>query len=108
MKAIKCIFPSFQISALMNKKVWLNCGGSIIIEETEALTAIDVNTGRYIGSRNLEETVLVDLCPQGEGIWFDVGELGALITRLARRKPEAPHHVINFLGEVFKPWGDEE
>lgn len=48
-----------EITGLMNKKVWLNCGGYIVIEETEALTAIDVNTGRYLGSRNLEETVLV-------------------------------------------------
>jgi ribonuclease G len=48
-----------EISGLMNKKVWLNCGGYIVIEETEALVAIDVNTGRYLGSRNLEETVLV-------------------------------------------------
>jgi len=57
---------------------------------------------------NLEETVLVDLCPQGEGVWFDGGEVGSLIAQLARRKPEAPHNVINFLGEVFKPWDDEE
>jgi len=48
-----------EISGLMNKKVWLNCGGYIVIEEAEALVAIDVNTGRYLGSRNLEETVLV-------------------------------------------------
>lgn len=48
-----------EISGLMNKKVWLSCGGYLVIEETEALTAIDVNTGRYLGSRNLEETVVV-------------------------------------------------
>ncbi len=46
-----------EISALRSKKVWLNCGGYIIIDETEAMTVIDVNTGRYIGKHNLEETV---------------------------------------------------
>ncbi len=38
--------------------MWLKSGGYIIIETTEALTAIDVNTGRYVGKRNLEETIL--------------------------------------------------
>ncbi len=46
-----------EISNLRNRKVWLNCGGYIVIDETEALTAIDVNTGRYVGKHNLEETV---------------------------------------------------
>lgn len=40
-----------------NRKVWLNCGGFITIDKTEALTAIDVNTGKFTGSKNLEETV---------------------------------------------------
>jgi ribonuclease G len=42
----------------LGKKVWLKSGGYIVIEMTEALTAIDVNTGRYVGKRNLEETIL--------------------------------------------------
>ncbi len=46
-----------EISGLRAKKTWLNCGGYIVIEETEAMTVIDVNTGRYIGAHNLEETV---------------------------------------------------
>jgi Zn-finger nucleic acid-binding protein len=55
---------------------------------------------------NLEAVVLVDLCPQGEGIWFDGGEVRILIGQLARKtpaKPGLPHNVINFLEEVFKP-----
>ncbi len=47
-----------EISSLRVKKVWLNCGGYIVIDETEAMTVIDVNTGRYVGKHNLEETVL--------------------------------------------------
>ncbi|MEW6234508.1 MAG: Rne/Rng family ribonuclease [Candidatus Omnitrophota bacterium] len=46
-----------EIEGLRSKKVWLHCGGYIIIDETEAMTVIDVNTGRYVGKHNLEETV---------------------------------------------------
>ncbi|HNT56460.1 MAG TPA: Rne/Rng family ribonuclease [Syntrophales bacterium] len=47
-----------DIKRILNRKVWLKSGGYITIEETEALTAIDVNTGKYVGKRNLEETIL--------------------------------------------------
>ena len=47
-----------QIEEALNKKVSLKSGGSIIIETTEAMTVVDVNTGRYTGASNLEETVL--------------------------------------------------
>ena len=47
-----------EIQRALEKKVWLKSGGYIVIEMTEALTAIDVNTGRYVGKRNLEETIL--------------------------------------------------
>ncbi len=47
-----------EVNKALDKKVWLKSGGSIIIETTEALTAIDVNTGRYVGKRNLEDTIL--------------------------------------------------
>ncbi len=46
-----------QEEKLKMRKIWLNCGGFITIDPTEALTAIDVNTGKYIGKNNLEETV---------------------------------------------------
>jgi ribonuclease E len=46
-----------QIHKALDRKVWLPSGGSLIIEHTEALTVIDVNTGRNVGSTNLEETV---------------------------------------------------
>jgi hypothetical protein len=47
-----------QIDAMLGRKVWLKSGGYLIIDQSEALTAIDVNTGRYVGKRDLEETVL--------------------------------------------------
>jgi ribonuclease G len=47
-----------EVQRALSKKVWLKSGGYIVIETTEALTAVDVNTGRYVGKRNLEETIL--------------------------------------------------
>jgi ribonuclease G len=46
-----------EISRATEKKVWLRSGGYIIIESTEALSVIDVNTGRFVGKRNLNETI---------------------------------------------------
>jgi len=46
-----------QLHKALDRKVWLPSGGSLIIERTEALTVIDVNTGRNVGSSSLEETV---------------------------------------------------
>lgn len=46
-----------DISRALDKKIWLRCGGYIIIEDTEALTVIDVNTGRFVGKNDLEETI---------------------------------------------------
>jgi ribonuclease G len=47
-----------EISKALGRRVWLKSGGYIVIDHTEALTVIDVNTGRYVGKRNLEETIL--------------------------------------------------
>ncbi|MGL5316293.1 MAG: Rne/Rng family ribonuclease [Peptostreptococcaceae bacterium] len=46
-----------QIEKVLNKKVWLKSGGYLIIEKTEALTVIDVNTGKFTGNLKLGETV---------------------------------------------------
>lgn len=46
-----------EINRALGRKVWLKSGGYLIIDQTEALTAVDVNTGRYVGKRNLEETI---------------------------------------------------
>lgn len=47
-----------EIEKITKRKVWLKSGGYIIIDKTEALTVIDVNTGKYTGQSNLEDTVL--------------------------------------------------
>lgn len=56
------IFENFgiqkQIDDAFHRQVWLKCGGYIVIDETEALVAIDVNTGRNKGARDVEKTIL--------------------------------------------------
>lgn len=56
------IFDNFgiemEVDAMLREKVWLKSGGYIIIQHTEALTAIDVNTGKFTGKKNLEETIV--------------------------------------------------
>ena len=46
-----------QVRKALERKVWLESGGYIIIDRTEAMTVIDVNTGKHVGKTNLEETV---------------------------------------------------
>ena len=95
-----------EISGLMNKKVWLNCGGYLVIEETEALTAIDVNTGRYLGSRNLEETVLVTNLEAATEIarqlrLRDIGGI-VIIDFIDMQRPENRELVLSRLQEGLK------
>lgn len=56
------IFEGFgvesEIARAMSRKVWLRSGGYLIIDQAEALTVIDVNTGRFVGKRNLEDTII--------------------------------------------------
>ncbi len=47
-----------EISRALSRKVWLKSGGHIVVDHTEAMTVIDVNTGRYVGKRDQEETIL--------------------------------------------------
>lgn len=46
-----------QADKANNRKVWLKCGGFITIDKTEALTSIDVNSGKYVGTKDLEQTI---------------------------------------------------
>ncbi|MBU1273898.1 MAG: Rne/Rng family ribonuclease [Proteobacteria bacterium] len=56
------MFDAYEVEAelarALERKVWLKSGGYVVIEKTEALTSVDVNTGRYVGGYNLEETIL--------------------------------------------------
>jgi len=56
-----------QIQKALNKNIWLKSGGHIVIDETEALTTIDVNTGKFIGKKDNQETILktnMEACDQ--------------------------------------------
>jgi len=53
-----CFGVQAQIDAAFHRQVWLPCGGYIVIDETEAMIAIDVNTGRNKGVRDMEKTLL--------------------------------------------------
>jgi ribonuclease E len=57
-----------QLHRALDRKVWLPSGGSLIIEHTEALTVIDVNTGKNVGSSSLEETVYANNLEAAEEI----------------------------------------
>jgi ribonuclease G len=61
-RAERALFDRFgiekEIEAALKPKVWLKSGGHLVINQTEALVAIDVNTGRYVGERDLESTAL--------------------------------------------------
>jgi ribonuclease G len=52
-----CFGVQAQIDAAFHRQVWLPCGGYIVIDETEALIAVDVNTGRNKGARDIEKTI---------------------------------------------------
>ena len=66
------IFESFhvteQIYKALDRRVWLPSGGHIVIDKTEAMTVIDVNTGKFVGRSNLEDTVLKTNLEAGEEI----------------------------------------
>ncbi|MEZ4357158.1 MAG: Rne/Rng family ribonuclease [Eubacteriales bacterium] len=47
-----------KIDKILQRKVWLKSGGYIVVDETEALTSIDVNTGKYVGENDLQDTIL--------------------------------------------------
>ncbi len=61
-KGMEPVFDTFhveaQISRSLARKVWLKSGGYLVIDQTEALVAIDVNSGRYVGQTSLEDTTL--------------------------------------------------
>jgi ribonuclease G len=58
----KSIFEEYniekEISRALEKKVWLKCGGYLVFDEVEALTVIDVNTGKYVGGKKMKNTIL--------------------------------------------------
>ena len=103
------IFDAFnlegEIYRALKKKVWLKSGGYIVIEHTEALAAIDVNTGRYVGKHNLEETILKTNLEAVKEIAYqirlrDIGGI-IIIDFIDMEKKSNQEKVFNALNEAF-------
>jgi ribonuclease G len=95
-----------DISRALKKKAWLRSGGYIVIEHTEALVAIDVNTGRYVGKHNLEETILKTNLEAVKEIAYqirlrDIGGI-IIIDFIDMEKRANQEKVFNELKEAFK------
>lgn len=95
-----------DISRALKRKVWLKSGGYIVIEHTEALVAIDVNTGRYVGKHNLEETILKTNLEAVKEIAYqirlrDIGGI-IIIDFIDMEKKTSQEKVFNALSEAFK------
>lgn len=94
-----------DISRALKKKVWLKSGGYIVIEHTEALVAVDVNTGRYVGKHNLEETILKTNLEAVKEIAYqirlrDIGGI-IIIDFIDMEKKSNQEKVFNALNEAF-------
>lgn len=94
-----------DISRALKKKVWLKSGGYIVIEHTEALVAIDVNTGRYVGKHNLEETILKTNLEAVKEIAYQVRlrDIGGIIIIdfIDMEKKSNQEKVFNALNDAF-------
>ncbi len=106
-------FDAGELELLLGSLGLDNTGPSLgdILEATETETGEEKRRCplclQKMKKVNLEAKVPVDLCPQGEGIWFDGGEVRVLVGRLAEKTPRQPgvlQNAIDFLGEVIKPW----
>ena len=94
-----------QIEKALNKKVWLKSGGYLIIDKTEALTVIDVNTGKFTGNLKLEETVYKtnieaakEVCRQIK--LRDIGGI-IIIDFIDMHKAKYKQEIINTLNETI-------
>jgi ribonuclease G len=93
------IFETFgvqkQIDDAFHRQVWLRCGGYIVIDETEALVAIDVNTGRNKGGRDVEKTILQTNLEAADEIarQLRLRNIGGLMKERLRRD-KAKTHVL--------------
>lgn len=95
-----------QIEDMLCNKIWLSCGGYIVIDQTEALTVIDVNTGKFVGSTNLQDTVLkTNLQAAGEiAKQLRLRDIGGIIIIdfIDMKSPQDEIKVLEKLEECFK------
>jgi ribonuclease G len=105
------IFKSFgierEIEKALRHKAWLKSGGYIVLEQTEALVSIDVNTGKYVGKHDFEETVLKTNLEAAREIARQVRlrDLGGIIIIdfIDMARQESRDRVLQDLKEALKP-----
>ena len=70
-----------EINKALQKKVWLKCGGYLIFDQAEALTVIDVNTGKFVGKKNMRKTILKTNLQAAEelGLQLRLRDIGGII-----------------------------
>ena len=95
-----------QIKKAQDRKVWLKCGGFITIDKTEALVAIDVNTGKFTGSDDVESTIFKVNKEETDEIakqlrLRDIGGI-IIIDYIDMRTDEDKQAIIDLLGEDLK------
>ncbi len=104
------IFEAFGIEVdldrALERKIWLKSGGYIVIDQTEAMTIIDVNTGKFVGKENLEDTILRTNLEAVKEIAYQIRlrNLGGiiLIDFIDMEKDENKQKVINAMAEAMK------
>jgi ribonuclease G len=95
-----------ELQRAMGRRVWLKSGGYLVIDQAEALTAIDVNTGRFVGKRNLEETILKTNLEAVKEVAYqlrlrNIGGM-AIIDFIDMEVPEHRERVLTELEEALK------
>lgn len=109
-KGSEPIFDAFgielDISRALGKRVWLKSGGYIVIDQIEAMTVIDVNTGKFVGKENLEETILKTNLEATKEIAYQIRlrNLGGIIVIdfIDMEKPESREKVFTVFVEEMK------
>jgi ribonuclease G len=95
-----------EIDRLLKRKVWLKSGGHITIDQTEALTAIDVNTGKFIGSTSLSDTILKTNLEAATEIarQLRLRDIGGIIVLdfIDMSSAKDRNHVVNTLDKALK------
>lgn len=95
------------IEEMLDRKVWLKSGAYLIIEQTEALTVIDVNTGKFIGGRDLQETVFQTNLEAAEEIARQIRlrAIGGIVVVdfIDMDSAEDRNELVRRLQELFKP-----
>lgn len=95
-----------EIQKALNKKVQLKSGGYLIIEQTEAMTTVDVNTGAFVGHRNLEETIFKTNLEAATAIarQLRLRNLGGIIILdfIDMREPEHQRQVLRTLEKMME------